>query len=67
MSRDTSVCAELVASVKAFDLRPAISMRDVFKQEVGEVLGKAQEEFCFLNSLKGSDLIFAPFGESPVD
>lgn len=56
-SRDTSVCAELVAGVKALDLRPAILMRDVLEQEVSKVLGKAQEEFCFLNSLRGSDLI----------
>ena len=57
MSRDTSACAELVAGVKAFDLRPANLMRDMLEQEVSKVLGKAQEEFCFLNSLRGSDLI----------
>lgn len=66
MSRDTSVRAELVVSVKAFGLRPAILMRDELEQEISKVLGKAQEELCFLNSLRGSDLIlFLPPLVSP--
>jgi len=57
MSRDTSICAELVAGVKAFDLGPAILMRYVLEQEISKVLGQVQEEFCFHNFWRGSDLI----------
>lgn len=55
--RDTSVCTALVTRAAAFGLKPAVLMRDVLVQEVSKILGKAQEEFSFLSSLRGPDQI----------
>lgn len=62
----TPLRAELAVGVKAFELRPASFVRDVLEQEVSKVPGKACEEFGFLNSLSGSDVIlFLPLPVGP--